>query len=78
MPRAGAPETRPVEDAVIIDATAEMLQEATLLGTNAAVAWIDGMIEGVSTGAVQRAVAMACSALVDDIRVVKHHPSSTL
>jgi hypothetical protein len=31
MPRAGAPETRPVEDAVIIDATVEMLQEATLL-----------------------------------------------
>jgi hypothetical protein len=43
---------RPVEDAVFIDATAEMLQEATLLGSNVAVAWIDGMRECVSTRAV--------------------------
>jgi hypothetical protein len=32
------------------------------------------MVDGVSTGAVQRAVAAACSALVDDICVVRHQP----
>jgi hypothetical protein len=74
MPRVGDPETRPAEDAVIIDGTAEMWQEATLLGSNGVVAWIDGMVKDVSTKSVQRAVAAACNALVDDVCVVRHHP----
>jgi hypothetical protein len=59
---------------VVIEATPEMLQEAALLSTNGAVAWIDGMTQGVSLGSVQRAVAAASNALTNDVCVVKHHP----
>ncbi|KAM0893591.1 hypothetical protein ACQ4PT_024994 [Festuca glaucescens] len=78
MARPGAPESRPEEDEVVIEATVEMQQEATLMSTNCAVAWIDGMVVGVSTATVQRAVAAACGALVDHVCVVRHHPEQFL
>jgi hypothetical protein len=76
--RPGAPELRPSEDDIIIESTPEMLQETMLLESNAAVAWFDNMVQGVSVGRVKRAVAAACGALVNDIEVVRHHPEQYL
>uniref|UniRef100_A0ACD5YC19 Uncharacterized protein n=1 Tax=Avena sativa TaxID=4498 RepID=A0ACD5YC19_AVESA len=78
MPRAGAPESRPTEDAITIEETPAMRREVVLLGSNCAVAWIDWLVQGVPNDEVQEAVAVACNALPNDVCVVTHHPEQYL
>ncbi|KAM0879529.1 hypothetical protein ACQ4PT_034176 [Festuca glaucescens] len=78
MPRAGHPDTRPDESSVFISGTDDMQRLASLLSTNAVVAWIDSLVEGVSISSVQHSIAQACNALNGDVTVVKHHPEQFL
>lgn len=78
MPRLGDAAVRPREDSVIVTAIAEMTQEATILSTNAAVAWLNGARTDVPIEEVRKAFAVTFGALPNDISVVHHYPQAVL
>ncbi|KAE8805220.1 hypothetical protein D1007_18774 [Hordeum vulgare] len=55
----------------VIHATLAMHQEATLLGSNAAVAWLDGDLKA-STQDIAPAIVAEMGMLADDVCVIKH------
>ncbi|KAE8804897.1 Disease resistance protein RPM1 [Hordeum vulgare] len=68
------PSLRPVEDFIIVHASAEMQVEPALLSTNGAVAWLDHARQDVSCRQVADELATALGALKVDVEVVTHYP----